>query len=63
MSKKGQGKHPRNHNHRGDTSIAAYRAKRDFSKTAEPLAEPSSPGPALDEPLFVVQKHQASHLH
>ena len=43
------------------TSIKAYRAKRDFTRTGEPL-----PGPAAHTagaPIFVVQKHAASHLH
>jgi bifunctional non-homologous end joining protein LigD len=43
-----------------DTSIATYRAKRDFSQTAEPQ-------PALGKrraaTIFVVQKHDATHLH
>ena len=46
----------------GDRSLKAYEAKRDFSQTPEP-------GPKKTEkkngkaPLFVVQKHAASHLH
>jgi bifunctional non-homologous end joining protein LigD len=42
-----------------DTSIAAYRAKRDFSQTAEP---PPAPGRSK-APIFVVQKHDATRLH
>lgn len=46
----------------GDHSLKAYEAKRDFSHTAEP-----APRKVLKEkpglPLFVIQKHQASHLH
>lgn len=45
-------------------SLTSYRAKRDFSSSPEPQ------GDALikklkksKEPLFVVQKHNASHLH
>ncbi|MBN8905237.1 MAG: hypothetical protein J0H99_01135 [Rhodospirillales bacterium] len=40
-----------------DTSIRAYRGKRDFSRTAEP-----APAPAIGSegaPMFVVQKHNA----
>lgn len=39
-----------------DTSIAAYKTKRDFKVTAEP-----APGPAQasSQPMFVVQKHHA----
>jgi bifunctional non-homologous end joining protein LigD len=44
-----------------DTSITAYRAKRDFTRTAEPRPGPAG-GPAK-APIFVVQKHAASHLH
>jgi bifunctional non-homologous end joining protein LigD len=41
--------------------LADYRAKRDFSKTAEPSgADVVTPSRAL---RFVVQKHAASHLH
>ncbi len=49
---------------RGDRSLHAYRAKRDFSQTAEPDAA------AMREALtkkkhhrYVIQKHEASHLH
>src|SRR4051794_1074374 len=40
-----------------DTSIAAYRAKRDFSVTDEP--EPAAAGTRAAAPIFVVQKHHA----
>ncbi|MBV8525493.1 MAG: DNA ligase D [Acetobacteraceae bacterium] len=40
-----------------DTSIQAYRSKRDFAVTAEPA--PSAPGPSENAPIFVVQKHAA----
>ncbi len=43
-----------------DTSIATYRAKRDFARTAEPAPAASPAGEAL---LFVVQKHAATRLH
>ncbi len=44
----------------GDKSISAYNAKRDFSQTAEPAGKTKAGG---KQPLFVVQKHDASHLH
>ncbi len=44
-----------------DTSIATYRAKRDFTVTAEPA--PSDAVQAGNAPIFVVQKHDASRLH
>jgi len=43
------------------TSLAEYRAKRDFRKTAEP-----TPDVAMSKhkrPIFVVQEHHASRLH
>jgi bifunctional non-homologous end joining protein LigD len=43
-------------------SLARYRAKRNFKKTAEPSpAMRKNAGKKL--PIFVVQKHRASHLH
>ena len=46
----------------GDHSIGAYRAKRDFTQTKEPAPKtPAKTGGK--EPLFVIQKHRASHLH
>jgi bifunctional non-homologous end joining protein LigD len=44
----------------GDGSISAYNAKRDFTQTAEPSGKTKSGG---KKPLFVIQKHDASHLH
>ncbi|MFP5080187.1 DNA ligase D [Pedobacter sp. JCM 36344] len=41
-------------------SLEKYNTKRDFSKTAEPKAGTSSDKNKL---LFVIQKHDASHLH
>lgn len=42
-------------------SLSAYRAKRDFSKTAEPSGQRrSAPSPRL---RFVIQKHAARRLH
>ncbi len=40
--------------------LAEYNSKRDFRKTAEPRGGKASGG---DEPIFVVQKHDASRLH
>jgi len=39
--------------------LATYRAKRDLSKTPEPFGGEKHDG----QPIFVVQKHDASHLH
>ena len=44
----------------GDGSISAYIAKRDFTQTAEPSGKAKQGG---RKPLFVIQKHDASHLH
>ncbi len=44
----------------GDRSISAYNAKRDFNQTAEPSGKAKS---GSKKPLFVIQKHAASHLH
>lgn len=38
-----------------------YNDKRDFSKTKEPRDEPS--GKKNKEPIFVIQKHDATNLH
>ncbi len=43
-----------------DDELKEYREKRDFSKTPEPQGGGKEPG---DEPIFVVQKHDASNLH
>ena len=40
-------------------NLEEYRSKRDFEKTPEPRGEQQSIGKSR----FVVQKHQASHLH
>jgi bifunctional non-homologous end joining protein LigD len=47
----------------GDTSLRAYRAKRDFSQTAEPDAAVSKALTKATHHRYVIQKHQASHLH
>jgi len=44
----------------GDGSISAYNAKRNFDETAEPAGKTKRSG---KKPLFVIQKHDASHLH
>src|ERR1700678_3721143 len=41
--------------------LASYRAKRDFTKTAEPSG--SSPIKPADRGRFVIQKHDATRLH
>ena len=41
-------------------SLKDYREKRDFGITPEPAG---SGEPASTEPIFVIQKHAASHLH
>ncbi|HWX51059.1 MAG TPA: non-homologous end-joining DNA ligase [Roseomonas sp.] len=45
-----------------DTSIRTYRAKRDFSRTSEPLPRKAKPS-ATATLKFVVQKHAARRLH
>jgi len=46
----------------GDHSLRAYQAKRDFTQTEEP-APKKVVKPDGKAPLFVIQKHRASHLH
>jgi DNA ligase D-like protein (predicted 3'-phosphoesterase) len=41
-------------------SLKDYQGKRDFSRTPEPSGKEAG---ASTEPLFVIQKHDASHLH
>jgi bifunctional non-homologous end joining protein LigD len=43
-------------------ALAAYSAKRDFSRTREPTPATTTT-PATGKPRFVVQKHAASRLH
>ena len=43
-----------------EESLEAYRAKRDFNKTAEPSGGDEK---ELKHPVYVIQKHDASHLH
>lgn len=40
--------------------LSDYKKKRDFSATPEPSGEVEANG---DEPIFVIQKHDASNLH
>ncbi len=40
--------------------LKKYREKRDFRRTAEPSGSDRQPS---DEPIFVIQKHDASNLH
>lgn len=44
----------------GKDRLAPYRDKRDFRRTNEPSGEKGKPG---ERPVFVIQKHDASHLH
>ena len=46
---------------RGDTSIARYKAKRDFKRTPEPAAKTSTK--RARSLRFVIQLHDASRLH
>jgi DNA ligase D-like protein (predicted 3'-phosphoesterase) len=41
-------------------SLKDYQAKRDFGVSPEPQG---GPGPVSAEPVFVIQKHAARHLH
>lgn len=45
--------------------LGEYKRKRDFTKTGEPGGESQGePGPqARDKPIYVIQKHHATHLH
>ena len=43
--------------------LAAYKAKRDFSRTREPSTGAAAPKRAEKEHLFVIQKHAARNLH
>jgi len=44
-------------------SLREYRRKRRFDRTPEPLGRPGPPPRTADKLKYVVQKHQASHLH
>jgi len=41
--------------------LAPYRAKRDFTRTSEPSGDDALPGNS--DPIFIVQKHDATRLH
>ena len=42
-------------------TLKKYRSKRNFKKTSEPSGKKSAQ--KNSKPLYVIQKHQASHLH
>lgn len=47
-----------------DRSLETYRSRRDFRKTAEPRGKGRAPKLNKDRnPIFVIQKHDASRLH
>ena len=48
---------------RGSNSIEAYRRKRDFAKTPEPAPTVPERSRQGSQRRFVIQKHDASHLH
>jgi DNA ligase D-like protein (predicted 3'-phosphoesterase) len=45
-------------------SLSTYRSKRDFTKTPEPSGKTTKKKlSSRKKPIFVIQEHQASHLH
>jgi len=44
-------------------SLEEYKKKRNFKKTPEPRPKKSGRRTAAGSPLYVIQRHQASHLH
>lgn len=48
---------------RKGTGITAYNAKRDFTKTKEPPGNSAPLKKESEDPMFVIQKHEASRLH
>ena len=48
---------------KGDHSINAYEAKRDFSQTKEPAPSSKTKKRRTKDPMFVIQKHEARRLH
>lgn len=47
----------------GANHLREYRRKRHFDVTPEPSGRPRAPAKALKRLRYVIQKHQASHLH
>lgn len=47
----------------GADHLREYRRKRHFDLTPEPAGRPRAPAKALKRLRYVIQKHQASHLH
>src|SRR5664279_3850094 len=43
------------------SSLANYRAKREFTKTSEPAGKKEGPAPSKQR--FVIQRHDATRLH
>jgi DNA ligase D-like protein (predicted 3'-phosphoesterase) len=43
--------------------LKPYRDKRRFNQTPEPAGSEVPPAPSAEDPIFVIQKHQATHLH
>ena len=43
--------------------LEAYRAKRDFGRTREPICGARTPAQAPEGGLYVIQKHRARRLH
>lgn len=44
-------------------ALLLYKSKRNFDKTPEPKGDAQSKSSAKDKPIFVIQKHDANHLH
>ncbi len=44
-------------------ALKQYQSKRNFDLTAEPKGKKRTPASAANRLLYVIQKHQASHLH
>ncbi len=43
--------------------LTKYQSKRDFTRTTEPIGKKSAIKKKNNNPIFVIQKHAASHLH
>src|SRR5690606_24602014 len=48
---------------KGQDRLTLYRAKRDANKTPEPVPEESPAPRDADDPVFVIQRHEARRLH